>query len=346
MDSVDAAFTEEWLDNIDEALEGRKPGRLVALHLEPDHSGSIAAAMEKYPGLQLIVSSKAAPMLPCFFPEAAKWEGRVTAVAEGDSIEIAPDNGLRFIMAPMVHWPEVMVAYMTESRTLFSADAFGTFGTAENIREWTPEAARYYFNICGKYGAPVQTLLHKAAALEIDRICPLHGPVLDRNLGEYLALYDTWSRYEPDIDSTLIAYASIYGNTASAAVRVAIELEERGHQATIVDLARADLSEVVSLAFRHPRIVLACATYDGDLFPPMTALLHHLSLKGWRNRRVGLIQNGSWAPTAARVMKKTLETMKDITIVDPIVTVNTTLSQSSLREISALADAIICPQDA
>lgn len=346
MDSVDASFTEEWLDNIDEALQGRKPGRLVALHLEPDHSGSIVAAMEKYPALQLIVSAKAKQMLPCFFPEAAGWGDRITAVADGNSIEITPGNELRFIMAPMVHWPEVMVAYLTESRTLFSADAFGTFGTAENVGEWTPEAARYYFNICGKYGVAVQTLLKKAATLEIDRICPLHGPVLDRDLSEYIALYDTWSRYEPDLDSTLIAYASIYGNTASAAVRLAIELEERGHQATVVDLARADISEVVSLAFRHKRIVLASATYNGDIFPPMSVLLHHLSQKGWRNHRVGLIQNGSWSPTAARVMKKILETMKDTTIVEPIVTVKTTLSQSSLKEISALADAIARPQDA
>lgn len=340
MDSVDASFADDWLDNISEALQDRTPSFLVCLHLEPDHSGSILAAMERYPDMQLIVSAKAAGMLPQFFPESANWTGRIRTMSEGDSLPLSSGGDLRFLMAPMVHWPEVMVAYHTESRTLFSADAFGTFGKPVLDGDWAPEAARYYFNICGKYGAQVQALLRKAATLDIARICPLHGPVLESDLGHYLSLYDSWSRYLPDLDDTLIAYASIYGNTAGAAATLALELESRGRKAIVVDLARADMSEAVSLAFRHPRIVLACATYDGDIFPPMASFLHHLALKGWRNRRVGLIQNGSWAPASARIMKKHLEEMKDIAVVEPVVTVRTRLDQSSADAVTALADAI------
>lgn len=340
MDSVDASFTDEWLANVAEALHGRLPGYLIVHHLEPDHSGSIAAAMEAYPAMKLVVSTKAAAMLPNFFPESASWADRIVSVSEGATLEIAPGHELKFFMAPMIHWPEVMATYDAESKTLFTADAFGTFGTDAGHREWAPEAARYYFNICGKYGAQVQALLRKAAALDIERICPLHGPVLDGDLSYFIGLYNGWSLYEPDLDGTLIAYASIYGNTGGAAATLALELEQRGRNAMVVDLARADISEVVALAFRYPRAVLACSTYDGDIFPPMHTLLHHLAAKGWRNRRVGLIQNGSWAPAAARVMTKHLEAMKDITIVEPVVTLRTRLSAANVAEIAALAAAL------
>lgn len=340
MDSVDASFTDEWLANLAEALRGHRPAYLVVHHLEPDHSGSIGAAMDAFPDMKLVVSNKAAAMLPNFFPEAAEWTDRIVQVKEGDTMMIAPNHELKFFMAPMIHWPEVMVTYDAESKTLFTADAFGTFGPEATGRDWTPEAARYYFNICGKYGPQVQSLLRKASALDIERICPLHGPVLDRDIDRYIALYNGWSLYEPDLDGTLIAYASIYGNTGGAAAALALELESRGRKAVVVDLARADISEVVSLAFRYPRVVLACSTYDGDIFPPMASLLHHLAAKGWRNRRVGLIQNGSWAPAAARVMTKYLEAMKDITIVEPTVTVRTRLNAASAAEIAALADAL------
>lgn len=341
MDTVDAAFADQWLQNVHEALEGALPAYLVVLHLEPDHSGTIARAMQHYPDMRLVASAKAMAMLPHFFPEAAEWADRLHPVADGDELSLGGGVTLRFTAAPMVHWPEVLVAYEISEGTLFAADAFGTFGTPGHPQPWAPEAARYYFNICGKYGTQVQALLKKVGTLPLKRICSLHGPVLEgADITAAVTLYDLWSRYEPDLDGVFLPYASIYGNTAEAAARLALMLEERGVSVSMLDLARCDMAEAVSLAFRHPVLILAAATYDAAVFPPMAEFLHHIGAKGFRNRRVGIMQNGSWAPVAARAMRKLVDEMKDITIIEPEITIHTRLADTDLPALEALADAV------
>lgn len=342
IDTVDAAFADEWLSNLAEALgPGRQPDVMVVLHLEPDHSGSIARAMEAYPDMKLATSAKAASMLPQFFDDAAGWGNRVTALNEGDELSLGGGVKLTFVAAPMVHWPEVLVAYEHSEGTLFAADAFGTFGTPGHFEPWHREAARYYFNIVGKYGPQVQTLLKKASALDIRRVCALHGPVLEgKAIAEAVGHYDRWSRYEADEPGVFLPYASVYGHTAAAAARMAIALEERGVPVVMMDLTRCDMSEAVCEAFRHPTLLLAASTYDASVFPPMATFLHHLSIKGFRNRRIGMIQNGSWAPTAARTMEAMLGEMKDITIVKPILTIKTRLADADMTTLNVLADAL------
>ena len=343
MDTVDTAFADEWLQKLAEARgDARRPDTLVVLHMEPDHSGSIAAAMEAYPAMRLAASAKAIAMLTQFFDDATRWTDRLITLGEGSEMPLGGDMKLTFLTAPMVHWPEVLVAYEHSEATLFAADAFGTFGVPGHTQPWDPEAARYYFNIVGKYGPQVQTLLKKASALDIRRICALHGPVLEGDeITQAVKLYDLWSRYEADLPGVFLPYASVYGNTAAAAARMALALEARGVPVVMMDLARCEMSEAVSQAFRHPMMLLAASTYDATVFPPMATFLHHLAIKGFRSRRVGMIQNGTWAPAAARAMTGMLGEMKDITIVEPTVTIKTRLTDVDMPAIDALADALI-----
>lgn len=337
VDSVDAAFALQWLTNVEKALEGRCPAALVCQHLEPDHSGSLRALLDRYPGMSLIVSSRAASMLPHFL-DAESYAGRLITVGEGDTYDLGDGSGLTFMMTPMVHWPEVMMTYLASEKTLFSADGFGTFGVPEYPQPcWADEAARYYFNIVGKFGPSVQAVLKKAAALDIEHIMPLHGPQLSGDsLAEALRLYDLWSRYEPDREGdVLVAVASIYGNTYEAALELASEL---GQRARIIDLTKTDVSFAVAEAFRCRNIVLAAASYDGGVFPPMAAFLSRLAVKGWRNRRVAIVENGSWSPCAARAIESTLSTLKGIDIVGTA-TVTTRLDSESRRAVMALAGA-------
>ena len=345
MDTVDANFTHEWLDNLQNVLEGRTPDYLVIQHMEPDHGGSIAAAMERWPEMKIVTSVKAAPMLKQFFG-AMDFTDRVIAVKEGDTLSLGRHT-LQFIMAPMVHWPEVMVTYEQTDKTLFTADGFGTFGALHgninDLRAWPDEARRYYYNICGKYGQPVQALLKKVGALDVQRICPLHGPVLTEDLGYYIGLYDKWSRYEAESEGVLIAYASIHGNTATAAHALAamIQQQAEGTEVKLIDLCRTDVSVAVAEAFRMGRMVLAASSYDGGLFTPMYEFLHRIQIKGYKGRRVGLIENGSWAPSAGRVMKEMLAAMKDIDLVEPMVTIRSTMQPTDEPAMKALAEAII-----
>lgn len=340
MDTVDARKQEQWLGQIDEALEGRTPDYLVVQHMEPDHAGCIVAFMERYPEATIVASARAVQMLPQFF-EDASFEGRTLSVGEGDSITLG-DRTLQFFMAPMVHWPEVMVTYDGLDKILFSADGFGKFGALSHDEDWACEARRYYFNICGKYGAQVQALLKKAATLDIEQICPLHGPVLSENLGYYIGLYDTWSRYDVETEGIFIAYASIHGGTAAVAHKLAEILREKGApKVSVADLSRDDMAEAVEDAFRMDRMVVAAASYDGDVFPVMHDLLHHLKLKGYRNRRVGIIENGSWAPCAGRVMRGMLEQMNKVEIVEPMVTIRSRMKRSDMPALEALADALL-----
>lgn len=338
MDSVDARKTEAWLRNVDQALNGRQPDYLVVAHLEPDHSGSIQAAAEKYPDMRLVMSAKALTMLPQFVDAALA--SRVIAVKENDTLSLG-SHTLQFIMAPMIHWPEVMISYERSEKLLFSADAFGKFGALDTQEEWLPEARRYYLNIVGKYGTPVQGLLKKAAALDIRTICPLHGPVLQENLGYYLDKYQQWSSYTPEEKGTLIAYGTLHGNTARAALLLADKLRAAGETVTVADLARDDMARALADAFRFDKMVLACPTYDGNFFPKMEDFLLHLKAKSFQKRRVALIENGSWAPMAAKCMKAYLEQMKDITLIEPIVTIKSTLSAENLEQLSSLAEAIM-----
>lgn len=338
MDSVDARKTEAWLRNVDQALNGRQPDYLVVAHLEPDHSGSIQAAAEKYPDMRLVMSAKAFTMLPQFVDAALA--SRVIAVKENDTLSLG-SHTLQFIMAPMIHWPEVMISYERSEKLLFSADAFGKFGALDTQEEWLPEARRYYLNIVGKYGTPVQGLLKKAAALDIRTICPLHGPVLQENLGYYLDKYQQWSSYTPEEKGTLIAYGTLHGNTARAALLLADKLRAAGETVTVADLARDDMARALADAFRFDKMVLACPTYDGNFFPKMEDFLLHLKAKSFQKRRVALIENGSWAPMAAKCMKAYLEQMKDITLIEPIVTIKSTLSAENLEQLSSLAEAIM-----
>ena len=339
MDTVDKRKQTEFLENLETALAGRTPDYLVISHMEPDHASSIQAVVERYPEITLVGNAKTFPMLKLYFDLDTS---RALTVKEGDTLKLGRHE-LTFIMAPMVHWPEVMVTYESSEKILFSADGFGKFGALdyEDPEGWACEARRYYFNIVGKYGAPVQALLKKAAGLDIQTICPLHGPVLNENLGYYIGLYDTWSSYKPEDKGVLVAYASIHGNTAKAARKFAEMLRAKGvEKVSVMDLSRDDMAEVVEDAFRYDRMVLAAASYDGGVFPCMQDFLHHLQSKAFQNRTVGIIENGTWGPTAGRTMKGILETMKNITIVEPMVTIRSAMKESDLPAMEALADVI------
>ena len=342
MDSVDARAAEEWLSNVARVLEGRSPDYLVVTHMEPDHSGSLMRLAQKYPEMKIVGNAKTFTLIKQFFGTGALSEDRMLEVGEGSTISLG-SHRLRFLLAPMVHWPEVMVTYEKSEKVLFSADGFGKFGAlslTEN-EDWACEARRYYFNIVGKYGMPVQTLLKKAAGLDIETICPLHGPVLKENLGYYIGLYDTWSKYEPENEGVLVAYASIHGNTAKAAKKLADMLRAEGVEKVVVsDLAREDMAEVIEDAFRYDRMVLCAASYDGGVFPCMQDFLNHLQSKAYQKRTVGILENGSWAPCAARTMKTILSTMKDVTIVEPTVTIMSTMKESDYPAMEALVNAI------
>ena len=341
MDTVDARKSEEWKANLTAVLDGRQPDYLVAHHMEPDHASLIAEAVNTYPAMKVVLSAAAAKMLPNFF-EGTDFEGRVLSVKEGDSLSLGT-HILQFIAAPMVHWPEVIMSYEQTEKVLFAADGFGKFGALCNeTDDWACEARRYYFNICGKYGAQVQAVLQKAATLDIRTICPLHGPVLSGDLTPYLSLYDTWSRYEPESEGVLVAYASIHGGTAAAAREFAEMLRARGAEKVVLsDLSRSDMAEVIEDAFRYPRLVLAASSYDAGVFPVMHDFLHHLQIKNYQKRRIGLIENGSWAPCAARAMRTLIEPMKEITLVEPTVTIRSRMKQTDIPAMEALADAIL-----
>ena len=343
MDSVDRSKCDEWLTRLTNALAGRKPHYLVVQHMEPDHGGSIVAVMERWPEVKIVTSIKAVPMLTQFFGEV-DFNERILAVKEGDTLSLG-HHTLQFVMAPMVHWPEVMVSYEQTERVLFSADAFGTFGVLrgklDDLRAWPDEACRYYYNICGKYGQPVQALLRKVGALDVQRICPLHGPVLTENLGYYIGLGD--HRYEAESEGVLIAYASIHGNTAIVAHTLAAMIQQQAEavEVKLIDLCRTDVSAAVAEAFRMKRMVLAASSYDGGLFTPMYEFLHRIQIKGYKGRRVGLIENGSWAPSAGRAMKEMLAGMKDIDLMEPMVTIRSAMHSTDVPAMKALVDAII-----
>ena len=341
MDTVDARGMEAWEQNLLEALAGRKVDYLIISHLEPDHAGSIGRLVELFPDVTLVGNAKTFQMLPQFFAKGLDSCGTLT-VKEGDSLTLGTHT-LSFYMAPMVHWPEVMVTYESSEKILFSADGFGKFGALSLTEgeDWACEARRYYFNIVGKYGNPVQALLKKAAGLDIAMICPLHGPVLKENLGYYIGLYDTWSKYEPENTGVLVAYASIHGNTAKVAECFAEMLRQRGVEKVVVsDLAREDMAEVIEDAFRYDRMVLCAASYDGGVFPCMQDFLHHLQSKTYQNRTVGLIENGSWAPCAAKTMRGIVDTLKNVTVVEPVVTIRSVMKETDQQAMEALADAI------
>ncbi|MBR3792774.1 MAG: FprA family A-type flavoprotein [Alistipes sp.] len=340
MDTVDARKSEEWLTNLDAALGGRTPDYLVVHHMEPDHAGTIALFVEKYPKAQIVASARAIQMMADFF-EGVDFSGRTIAVKEGEELSLG-EHTLQFFMAPMVHWPEVMVSYDKHDKVVFSADGFGKFGALSADEEWACEARRYYFNICGKYGAQVQTMLKKLATLDVECICPLHGPILKENLDYYIGLYDTWSRYDVETKGVFVAYASIHGGTAAVAHKVADMLRERGvGKVSVADLSRDDMAEAVEDAFRMDRLIVAAASYDGGVFPVMHDFLHHLQIKAYQNRKVGIIENGSWAPCAGRVMRSMLEQMKQVEIVEPVVTIRSRMKASDLPALEALADAMM-----
>ena len=347
LDTADARKGEEWKANLAEALGGRKPDYLVAHHLEPDHSALVAWMLEAYPETTLVASAKAIQMLPQFF-EGIALEGRTLAVKEGDTLELGT-HSLRFIAAPMVHWPEVMVSFDAADGALYSADGFGKFGAlgecgfyGRDDDDWACEARRYYFNIVGKYGAQVQQLLGKAAALPIRTIRPLHGPILEDNLGDYLHLYDIWSRYEPETDGVFIACASIHGGTLKAAEKLAEILQEKGAPKVVFsDLTRSDIAENVEDAFRYPRMVVAASSYDAGLFTPMYDFLHRLQIKGYCKRKVAVMENGSWAPSAGRVMKEMLGQMKEVAVAEPVVTIRSRMKEADIPALETLADAIL-----
>ena len=340
MDTADARVSEQWFANLDETLGGRIPDYLVVSHMEPDHAANIGKFLQKYPDAQIVGNAKTFGMIPQFF-EVELPEERKVVVKEGDELSLG-EHTLVFVMAPMVHWPEVMVEYEKKEKILFSADGFGKFGALDvEDDDWACEARRYYFNICGKYGVQVQALLKKAAALDIATICPLHGPILKENLGYYIGLYDTWSKYEPENKGVLVAYASIHGNTAAAARAFAERLRAAGEEkVSVMDLSRDDMAEAVEDAFRYDRMVLACATYDGGLFPCMEDFLNHLAAKNYQKRKVGLIENGSWAPMAGKKMREILERMKNVEVLEPVVTVKSTLKAENDKTMEELQKAL------
>lgn len=339
MDTVDIHKYDEWEKTLEAELGGKAPDYLVIHHVEPDHSGSIAKLIEKYPDITLVGNAKTFVMLNQFFD--IDDSVKKLTVKEGETLSLG-SHTLTFFMAPMVHWPEVMVSYEESEKVLFSADAFGKFGAIGTDEDWACEARRYYFNIVGKYGAPVQTLLKKAANLDIAKICPLHGPVLDSDLDYYIALYQTWSSYAPEKEGVFIAYASIYGNTKNAAMILKDMLEEKGVAVAAADLARDDMAECVEDAFKYSKLVCAASSYDGGVFPPMADFLHHLKSKTYQNRTVALIENGSWAPSAARTMKAELEGMKNVTVLENTVTIKSAVKEADKEALKALAEVISC----
>lgn len=339
MDTIDERKSEEWFNNLNAALNGRDVDYIIISHLEPDHAANIKALADKYPDAKLVLSAKAKAMLPQFF-NIDNLDERCQVVAENDELSLGKHK-LVFIMAPMVHWPEVMLEYETTEKVLFSADAFGKFGALCTDEDWTCEARRYYFNIVGKYGAPVQTLLKKAAGLDIKTICPLHGPVLKDNLNYYIEKYLTWSSYEPEDDGILVACASIHGNTKTAALKMVDILKENGYEkVAFTDLTRDDMAEAVEDAFRYGRLIVAAASYDGGVFPPMEDFVNRLSHKAYQKRKVGIIENGSWAPTAARWLKTAFEGMKNITICPDIVTIKSTMNDNNIADMEKMAEEI------
>lgn len=338
-DSVDARFVDEWLGNLEAALAGRTPDYLVVHHMEPDHSAGIAAFAERYPEAQIVASAMAFKMMAAYF--GTDFADRRLIVKEGSALELG-DRSLTFVGAPNVHWPEVMFSYVPEDKVLFSADGFGKFGAldVEDPEGWACEARRYYFGIVGKFGKNVQAVLKKAAGLDIEHICPLHGPVLSENLGYYLGLYNTWSSYEPEGEGVTIAYSSVYGHTRDAALALAEALEKRGQTVAVFDLARDDMAEAVESAFQYDRLVLASITYAGGIFPHMSTFIHTLAEHAYQRRTVALVESGTWAPMAAKVMRGELEGMKDIAVAENVVTVRGALDDASRAQIEALADEL------
>ena len=339
MDTVDARKTKEWFDNLDKELKERVPDYLIVSHLEPDHSANIQLFTEKYKEAKLVLSAKAKAMLPQFF-NIEGLDERCIVVKEGEELDLG-NHHLKFIMAPMVHWPEVMIEYETTEKVLFSADGFGKFGALAHEEDWACEARRYYFNIVGKYGAPVQALLKKASTLDIEMICPLHGPILKDNLDYYLNKYQIWSSYQSEDEGVLVASASIHGNTKEVALKIVDLLKEKGVKVAFTDLTRDDMAEAVEDAFRYSKMILAGATYDGGVFAPMEDFLHRLQHKGYQNKKVGLIENGSWAPLANKVMKDLLSPMKNITICENTVSIKSTYKDENLEAINNLIEEII-----
>ena len=342
LDTADHRKGEEWQKNLKAALNGRQPDYLVAHHMEPDHAALIAWMMETYPRVQLVCSAQAVKMLPNFF-EGVNFEGRVMTVKEGDTLPLG-QHTLHFLSAAMVHWPEVIMSYESSEKVLFSADGFGKFGAlVHNTDDWACEARRYYFNICGKYGTQVQSVVKKMAAIDVQAICPLHGPMLTGDaMKEAVRLYDIWSRYEPESEGILIAYASIHGGTAAAAERLGEILREKGAKKVVVsDLSREDMAEVIEDAFRYPTVVVAASSYDAGVFPVMHDFLYHLQIKNYQKRRFGIIENGSWAPTAGKVMRTMIEAMKDCEIVEPMVTIRSRMKAADETLLQQLADQLL-----
>ena len=341
MDTVDARATDEWIQNLEAALDGRSVDYLVVSHMEPDHAGNILNLMNRYPDMKIIGNAKTFSMFPQFFEMDFDITDRKVVVKEGETLNVG-QHTLQFFMAPMVHWPEVMVTYEQSEKILFTADGFGKFGTLDSEETWTCEARRYYFNIVGKYGMQVQALLKKAAKLDIQMICPLHGPVLSEDLEYYIEKYDTWSSYRPEDEGVLIAYASIHGNTEKAARKMAEILEAKGAKKVVItDLSREDMAEAVEDAFRYDKLLVAGATYDNGLFPCMESFLHHLKAKNFQKRKVGIIENGSWAPTAGKNMRAVLEQMKDITFCDTMVTIKSAMKQDTISAMEQLAEELV-----
>lgn len=339
LDTVDKRKTDEWVANLENVLDGKIPDYLIINHLEPDHASNIQLLADKYPDMKLVGNAKTFNMLPQFFD--IDLTDRTVTVKEGDSLNLG-EHTLSFYMAPMVHWPEVMVTYESKEKVLFSADGFGKFGALDTDEDWACEARRYYFNICGKYGVQVQALLKKAAKLDIEKICPLHGPVLTENLGYYINLYDIWSKYEPEVDGIFIAYCSIHGNTEKAALKLYDVLKEKTDKKIAVsDLSRSDMAENVEDAFKYSTLVVAAPSYDGGVFPVMNDFLHHLKIKGYKNRKVAMIENGSWAPCAIKSMQPYFDEMKGIEISDVKVTIRSTMTAENEVQLAALADSII-----
>lgn len=338
MDTVDARRKDEWLENLEKALAGRTVDYLVVSHMEPDHAANVKILAEKYPDMKVVGNAKTFPMIQQFFE--MDLSDRSLVVKEGDTLNLGTHE-LTFVMAPMVHWPEVMVSYEKSEKILFSADGFGKFGALDTEEDWACEARRYYFNIVGKYGAQVQALLKKAAALDIAMICPLHGPILKENLAYYIEKYNIWSSYQPEDEGILVAYASIHGNTKKAAIKMKEILESKGaKKVAITDLSRDDMAEAIEDAFRYDKMVLAAASYDGGVFPCMEDFLHHLKSKNFQKRTVALIENGTWAPVAARTMRAVLEQMKDITICDKVVSIKSVMKEADISEMEALAEEL------
>ena len=334
MDTADPRVTDEWLGNLERELAGRKPDYLVVSHMEPDHAGSIKVFLEKYPETTVVGNAKTFTMMGQFM-DAALFENRKHVVAEGDTLSLG-SHELTFVFAPMVHWPEVMVEYESSEKILFSADGFGKFGALDVEEPWIDEARRYYLNIVGKYGVQVQALLKKASGLAIEKICPLHGPVLTEDLGYYINLYDTWSSYKPEEEGVLITCASIHGNTKKAALKLQEKLEAAGKKTMFIDLTRDSMSEAVARAFYYDKMVCCGCTYDGGLFPPMQDFLHHLTAKAYQNRKVGFVENGTWAPQAARCMKAILEGSKGLELIEPVVSIKSTLNAASEAQMDEL----------